>query len=407
MPRFEYSARSSAGQSTQGVISANSLADATRQLRADGKFVVRLTEAAEALDEKHVAQISIGGRRVKTDEIIYFASQMSVMVDTGVALTEALESVIDQSGSPAFRRVMEQVLADVETGTPLSDALANHPRVFKPLFVNLVRASEASGRLGPILQRIADYMMAQRETRRKVVGAMIYPAFLLFMSINVTAFLLTFLMPRFIGLYKGKEDILPTPTKILIAISGWITGNWAILAGVGGGTILFLMLYARAKSGVRVYHWLLLNTPLIGRMMHKSVLTRSLRTLGTLIDADVPMLDAVDITRNVSGNVHFEDMWDEVSRRVEVGEQLSKPLFGHRIMPRSVAQMISAGERSGHLPLVLDRVSVFLERDLDQAIKRVTNMIEPIMIVIMGALVGSVAIALLLPVLTISRTMGR
>ena len=405
MPRFDYIARNSSGDSVQGAITATSVADATRTLRADGKFVVKLQEITEAAGDAAVTQIKIGGRRIKTDDVVFFASQMAVMVDTGVALTEALGAIIEQTTSPAFKTTLEKVLADVESGMPFSDALAKHPRAFKSLFVNLVRASEASGKLGPMLQRVAEYMLGQRETRRKVAGAMIYPAFLLFMSIGVTVFLMTFLMPRFTGIYAGKEDVLPTPTKMLIALSNWLTGHWPLCVSVIGASILGVILYARMPQGVRTAHWLLLRIPLVGRMMHKTYLTRSLRTLGTLIESGVAMLDAVGITRNVSGNVYFEDMWDEVSRHVQVGEQLSKPLFACPLMPRGVTQMISAGERSGHLPLVLERVSVFLERDLEQAIKRMTNMIEPIMIVIMGAIVGSVAIALLLPILTISRAM--
>lgn len=407
MPRFDYLARSSTGESVQGSISAVSESDAARLLRAEGKFVIQMQELTDTLDEVAVTQISFGGKRIRVDDVIFFASQMAVMIDTGVSITEALEGIIEQTTSAGFRKVLEQVLSDVETGMPFSDALAKHPKAFKPFFVNLVRAAEASGKLGPMLQRVAEYMLNQRDTRRKVAGAMFYPGFLLFMSISVTVFLMTYLMPRFITIYKGKEDVLPTPTKILIGLSNWLTSNWALCLIFSTAFVVATFLFLRTPQGIRMLHWWLLRFPLIGRMMQKTYLTRSLRTLGTLIEAGVAMLDAVGITRNVSGNVHFEDMWDRVSERVEVGEQLSKPLFACKLMPRGVTQMISSGERSGHLPLVLDRVSMFLERDLEQAIKRVTNMIEPIMIVVMGALVGGVAIALLLPILTISRAMGR
>ena len=188
--------------------------------------MVKLAEITEAASAAAAAQISFGGKRVKAYDVILFASQMSVMVDTGVSITEALSGIIEQTASPAFRTVLQKVLADVETGTPFSTALAKHPQAFKPLFVNLVRASEASGKLGPMLERCAAYLTSQRETRKKVIGAMIYPAFLMGMSIAVVIFLLVYLMPKFTGIYAGKEQMLPVPTMILMTISGWLATNW-------------------------------------------------------------------------------------------------------------------------------------------------------------------------------------
>ncbi len=405
MPRFDYLARSSTGDSIEGVISAPNSGEAARMLRADGKFVVKIQEAAQAV-EAAATQIRIGGNRIKSTDIIHFVTQMSVMVDTGVSITEALDSIIEQTESVGFKKVLQKILTDVESGTPFSTALARHPKVFKPLVVNLVKASEASGQLGPMLDRCATYLSNQRETTRKVIGALIYPSFLMCMSIGVVIFLLTFLMPKFTGLYRGKEDLLPVPTKILMAISGWMTANWIYWATALVVTVIGSILFFRSRRGRRPLHWILLHTPLIGRMFHKTCLTRSLRTMGTLTRAGVSILDAVGITRAVVGNRYFQDMWDRVDESVQTGEQISTPLLKSKLMPRSVTQMVRAGERSGHLAEVLDRVSLFLERDLEQSIKRVTQMIEPIMIFVMGGIVGSIVIALLLPIFTISKTMG-
>ncbi|HRX83528.1 MAG TPA: type II secretion system F family protein [Phycisphaerae bacterium] len=405
MPRFDYLVRTSGGESLEGVINAPSASDAARRLRADGKFVVRIMEAAEAVDAA-TAQITFGGKRIKGDDIIIFATQMAVMMDTGVGLTEALTSIIEQSESQGFKTVLTKVLADVEAGTPLSTAMAKHPKAFKPLIVNLVRASESSGKMGLMFDRAAGYLTAQRETRKKVVGALIYPAFLMLMSINVVIFLLTYLMPKFSGIYKGREQMLPVPTKILMGVSNWLATHWmwwgsATLVLLVGGIFFF-----RSATGRRPLHWIMLRIPLIGSMMRKSFLSRSLRTLGTLIESGVAMLDAVGITRSVVGNVYYQDMWDRVDDRVQQGEQLSAPLIDTSLVPRAVTQMIRAGETSGKLPDVLDRISTFFERDLDQAVKRVTQMIEPIMIFVMGGIVGSIVIALLLPIFTISRVMN-
>lgn len=405
MPRFDYLVRTSGGESLEGVITAPTASEAARLLRADGKFVVRIMQAAEAVDAA-AAQISFGGKRVRGDDVIIFATQMAVMMDTGVGLTEALTSIIEQSESQGFKDVLGKVLLDVQAGTPLSTALAKHPKAFKPLLVNLVRASESSGKMGLMFDRAAGYLSTQRETRKKVVSALIYPAFLMFMSVNVVIFLLTYLMPKFAGIYKGREQMLPVPTKILMAVSNWMATNWmwwvsAVVVLIVGGA-----LFARSPAGQRPLNWVVLRIPLIGSMMRKSYLARSLRTLGTLIDSGVPMLDAVGITRSVVGNIYYQDMWDRVDDRVQQGEQLSAPLIETPLVPRSVTQMIRAGETSGKLGVVLDRISTFLERDLDQAIKRVTQMIEPIMIFVMGGIVGSIVIALLLPIFTISRVMN-
>jgi type II secretory pathway component PulF len=403
MPRFDYLARGATGEAVEGVIAAPTASDAARLLRGDGKFIVRITEALEESQDDESAPIRMGGGRIRADDVIFFAAQMAVMVDTGVSITEALSGIIEQTESQSFRRVLEQVLADVETGMQLSVALAKHPRAFSPMFVSLVKASEVSGRLGTMLDRCAGYMSQQRETRRRVVGAMIYPLFLMVMSIGVVIFLLTYLMPKFIGIYAGREQALPVPTKVLIGISGWLSMNW--MWWVGGLMVVLVgsIVYLRTARGRRSSHWLAIKIPLFGGMLRKTYLTRTLRTLGTLIEAGVSVLDAVGITREVVRNSYFQQMWDDVDARVQMGEQLSVPLSASRLMPRFVTQMINAGERSGHLSQVLERVCGFLDADLEQTIKRMTQMIEPVMIVFMGIMVGGIAIALLLPIFTISR----
>jgi type IV pilus assembly protein PilC len=405
MPRYDYIARTARGDSLEGAISAPTASDAARRLRADGKFVVRIIEAAEAMDAA-AAQVRIGGNRIKTDDVIVFATQMAVMVDTGVSITEALNSAIEENGSPGFQNVLRKVLADVEAGTPLSTAMAKHPKAFPPLVVNLVRASESSGKMGLMFDRAAGYLAAQRETRKKITGAMIYPVFLMCMSIGVVIFLLTYLMPKFSGIYRGREQMLPTPTKVLMALSNWLAANWMWWAPITLLVIVAGLVFFKSSAGMRPLHWSILRVPLIGGMMRKSYIARSLRTLGTLIESGVTMLDAVGITRSIVGNRYFQDMWDEADRRVQQGEQLSAPLAAAGLMPSAVTQMIRAGETSGKLPEVLDRIGTFLERDLDQAVKRVTQMIEPIMIFIMGGIVGGIVIALLLPIFTISRVMS-
>ena len=406
MARFAYVARSSGGESLQGEVAAPSQSEAARLLRGEGKFVVALRELAEQLDPAQV-EVSLSRRRVSRDDVIHFASQLGIMIEAGVPITEAISGMMEQSSPGAFRRLLADLVGQLEAGREFSAVLARHPKAFKPMFVNLVRAAEASGTLGPMLQRCARYLREERDTRRRVRRAMIYPVLLLVMCLGVTVFLMTYLLPKFTVIYAGKEATLPRPTLVLMAVSGWLTTWWKVWASTLVGTIALSWAYLRSARGRPAANWLALHLPIIGQMYHKTLLTRSLRTLGTLVDAGVSMLDSVTIARNVSRNHYFEQMWDRVSERLHHGEQLSNPLHGDPLVPRFIVQMIYSGERSGQLGSVLTRVGEFLEEDLRVTVQAATKMIEPVMICIMGTLVGSIAIALLLPIFTISRVIAR
>ncbi|MHC4064723.1 MAG: type II secretion system F family protein [Planctomycetota bacterium] len=406
MARFAYVARNTDGQSLQGEVAAPSEPEAARLLRAEGKFVVTLRELAEQLDPSQVG-FSLGGGRVSRDEVIHFASQLGIMIESGVPITEAIGGMIDQSRTGAFRRVLSDVLTQLESGKEFAAALAGHPKAFGPMFVSLVRAAEASGTLGPTLARCARYLSDERDTRRRVRGAMVYPLVVLVMCIGVTIFMMTYLLPKFSAIYAGKEAALPRPTLLLMAVSSWLTEWWKVWASAVLAVIALSSVYLRSPKGRPAAHWLVIHLPVIGRMYHKALLTRCLRTLGTLIGSGVSMLDSVTISRDVARNLYFERMWDRVTERLRHGEQLSAPLHGDRLMPPFVVQMIYSGERAGQLGSVLTRIGEFLEEDLRVSVKAATRMIEPVMIFVMGTVVGSIAIALLLPIFTISRVMAR
>jgi len=405
MPRFAYQARDTGGRSLQGEVVAGSSIEAARLLRGEGKFVVGLNALADAIGPVRV-DAPRGRRRVSRDDVIQFAAQLSIMVEAGVPITEAISGIMEQSPPGAFRRILAQVLSELESGRELSAALARHPRAFGPLFVNLVRASEASGTLGSMLRRCGQYLADERDTRRRVRGAMMYPLLVMVLCLGVTVFLMTYVLPKFTAIYAGKNAVLPTPTRVLMAVSGWLRDWWMVWSSALVGTLATAVFYLRSRKGRTAAHWLWLHVPVVGSMVHKALLTRCLRTLGTLIEAGVSMLDAVAVTRNVVGNCYFERMWDRVGDRLQRGDQLSAPLRGSPLVPRYVSQMIHAGERSGTLGQVMGKVGEFLEEDLRLSVKAATQMIEPVMILVMGTIVGSIAIALLLPIFTISRVIA-
>ena len=406
MAVFQYAARDNAGTSLTGEISAPGKAEATRLLRADGKFVTALTESSAPLAVDDAEAIELVGGRVRPEDIIFFFSQLSIMVDTGVSLANAIDAAVAQAPTGRFRSVLKDVQGRVESGEPFSVAMAHHPNVFGEFYVNLLRAAELSGTMGPMLRRCADYLTSSRELQKKVKSALTYPLILLVASAGVTVFLITFVLPNFLTIYAGKKASLPLPTVILVTGTDWIIQYWVfVVLGLTAsvtGTIWFM----KSATTRTQSHWLRLHMPILGSMLRRSYVTTSLRTLGILVDSGVSMLEAVGITRALSSNYHFATLWGEVAERLQRGEALSKPLEGSELIPLPVIQMIKAGETSGQLGTVLDRLCDFLDNDLRQSIKTTTQMIEPIMIGIMGVVVGGIAIALLLPIMTISKVIA-
>ncbi|MBU0719323.1 MAG: type II secretion system F family protein, partial [Planctomycetes bacterium] len=336
----------------------------------------------------------------------FFFSQLSIMVETGVTLADAIHACLAQTPPGGFKTVLTEVLRNVESGESFSAALAKHPKAFGDFYVNLIRAAEASGGMAPMLRRCADYLTARREVRKRVKSALTYPLVLLVAAAGVTAFLMTFVLPKFLSIFSGKEAALPMPTVILMAVTDWLIAYWMfVLGGLTLGTAL-LMWFFRAGVTRPWADLVKLRVPLVGKILWKSYITSALRTLGVLVESGVSMLDAVAITGALSGNYHFERLWSDVAGRLHRGDQLSAPLVGSTLMPRPVVQMIEAGEKSGRLGAVLIRLCDYLDEELRTTIKTVTQLIEPIMIAVMGAVVGAIAIALLLPILTISKTIG-
>jgi len=411
--RFAYQARDQRGQVVNGFISASTLSDATKLLRAEGKYIVDIKPAKGAAAsgktdsaETVVSSESVGKKtRVKREELINFAMQLSVMVDTGVPLSDALHSLSEQPFSETFVAVLKHIDHDVTGGKDFSSTLEKFPRIFPKYFISLVRASEVSGTMGPMLRKLADYLVSQREMTKKVKGALIYPTFMFIMSISVTIFLLTAILPKFTAIFAQRKAALPMPTQVLMMVSHSLIAFWylwvlgAILVGLAG---LFL---ASTERGRICADFLKLRIPIFGGMFHKVYLSRSLSTMGTMISSGVQVLDCLAIVKDVAGNHYYQLLWDEVHAKVQNGAQLSEPLLKSPLIPKSVAQMILSGEKTGELSNVLTRVAAYMEEDLRTAVKTATQFIEPVMIGLMGIMIGGVAIAMLMPILTISKVM--
>jgi len=396
--QFAYRARTSSGELIEGMVRAADAMEAGRLLRRDGKFVVKIDQSRAGEEE---SLRPAGRRRIKRDEVIYFAYQMAVMVDTGVTIGEALESAVEQAENPTFKEVLKSVSDTVQSGEPFSDALEKHPKVFPKLMISLLRASESSGTMGPMLDRVSKYLNKERNTIQAVRGAMTYPVIMLCAAIGVTVFLLAVVLPRFDSIYAQRGAALPAPTQLMLSASDVFTGYWHAFAG-GAAALIVGWLAVRKREPVRrQVDRLKLTLPVVGPIMRKLYLTRATRTMGTMIAAGVPMLDLIAITREVTGNFEYARLWDRVDAGLREGRQLSDTLNDPKMIPPSVIRMIRAGEKGGRLGGVMDTLAEFTERDFDEAVKRSTQMIEPAMVLVMGGLIGFVAISMLLPIFSV------
>jgi type IV pilus assembly protein PilC len=400
MPTYRYEAKSSAGAVTEGLLTAASLAAASQQLRNRGQYILHLAPADRPKGRKKVNFEVHFGPSAK--DIRNFTNQLAVMIRAGISIRAAIEGIADQCTNPKFKKMLDQMRQDVEGGKQFSEALSRYPKSFSVLYINMVKASELSGGFSRMLDRIADYLTQQIETRGMVIGALIYPGIIGTMAVFTTVFMLTFVLPRFVVLFKGKEYALPLPTKILLAISSFTCHYWYFLVAAVVAAVWAAVIFIRTDSGRYWFDRGKLTVPLFKKMFRALYISRSLHTMGQLINAGVPMLDTISITADVSGNTLYRNLWRAVYSAVKQGKKIALPLQRSTLLPRAVVQMIHAGEESGKLGEVLDEVSDFYSKELKAVIKAVTAMIEPMMIVVMGGIVGFIAMSIMLPIFKLS-----
>jgi len=407
MPQYRFQARHTSGQIQTGVLAADNAAMAAAILRNQGNHVLQLVPVAGARAKSSMTKALNYSTGPSMKDVLDFTTQLAVMIRAGISLRIALEGIADQVHNPKFRKILLSIKTDVESGKQFSEAINKYPKLFGPLYVNMVRASEMSGSFAKMLDRIGGYIAQQIETKKMVIGASIYQGVIAAMAIAVTVFLLTFVLPRFAMVFAGKESVLPWPTKFLMGTSAWMVTYWwtLILGGlfVGAGFFLFL------RTEVGRYWWdrTKLTVPLFKRMFRALYVSRSLHTMGELLNAGVPMLDTIAITGDISGNLLYKKLWRNVYAAVKQGKKVQSQLVKSTLLPKSVVQMVGAGEESGRLGEVLQEISVYYAKVLRDAIKTVTSMIEPIMIILMGSVVGFIAMAIILPIFKMSQIVSQ
>jgi len=407
MPAYRYQVRNDAGQVTVGVLNAQSLEAAANMLRGQGAHVMDVRPASSSSAAGLLAKLNnLGASKPSTKHVLDFTTQLAVMIRAGISLRAALEGIAEQTQHPGFKKVITGLKSDIESGRQFSDALAKHPKLFSPLYVNMIRASEISGSFGKMLDRIAANLAQSIETRKMVVGAMIYPGIIGTLAVAVTVFLLTFVLPKFAGVFEGKEHALPPQTKFLLALSDFMVANWIVLIAAAIAGIVGLIFFIKTEVGGYWFDRVKLGTPVVKNMFRALYISRSLNTMGELINAGVPMLDTIAITGDISGNRLYKKLWLTVFGAIKEGKKIAQPLAHTKLLPRSVVQMIGAGEESGKLGEVLMEISDYYSAQLRSAVKAVTGMIEPIMIIVMGSIVGFIAMAIILPIFKMSQVVG-
>ena len=397
MPVFTYSARAVSGELRTGEIELPSREEVIGYLRRQ-----RLVPVAVRPKAKDIS-ITIGSG-VKTREVVIFTRQFATMINSGLPLVQSLAILAEQSDNKLFKEIIGQVQQDVESGLTLADALRKHPRVFTDLYVNMVAAGEAGGILDTILNRLAVFLEKNDALKRKIKGAMTYPAVMMLVVVASTTILLWKVVPVFATIFTDAGLALPAPTRIVLALSEFLQ-NYILFMLVGIVAAVFaLRAYYRTSDGQLVIDRALLHFPVLGGLLRKSAVARFTRTLGTLVSSGVAILEGLEITARTSGNRVVEDAIMTSRASIAGGATIAEPLRASGVFPPMVVQMINVGEQTGGLDEMLSKIADFYDEEVDVAVSALTAVLEPIMIVVMGVLIGGMVIAMYLPMFDLINT---
>jgi type IV pilus assembly protein PilC len=390
MPVFTYSARAATGEMRSGEIELASREEVIGFLR-------RQRLAPVAVQQKPTELKLTFGSGVRRREVVLFARQFATLIDAGLPLVQSLSILADQTENKQFRQVLRSVLYDVEAGATLADAMRRHPRVFSELFINMVAAGEAGGILDTILNRLAVFLEKSDAIRRKIIGAMTYPAVMLLVVIGATVILLWQVVPVFAGIFTDAGVPLPLATQIVLGISGLLQGYFLHLLLATVAAVLLLKRHVRTPRGRLAMDRLLLRLPLVGGLVRKAAVSRFTRTLGKLVSSGVPILDGLEITARTSGNRVIHDAVMASRASIASGATISEPLRRSGVFPPMVVQMIHVGEQTGGLDTMLHKIADFYDEEVDTAVGALTSVIEPVLVVVMGVVIGGMVVAMYLP----------
>jgi type IV pilus assembly protein PilC len=401
MAVYVWVAQGRAGEMKKGETEAINEAAVRTQLRRQGLKPTRVKEKPKDLLE----MIPLKGR-VKSKDVVIFSRQFSTMISAGLPLIQCLDILATQEQNKAFSRVIRTIKEDIEGGSTLSDALRKHPKVFDDLFINMIAAGEAGGILDTILNRLAVYLEKSMKLKRKVKGAMTYPGVVLGMSVCIITLLLVKVVPVFQSIFAGMGRELPFVTQTLINLSSFVTDNSLYILGAIVIMIVALMRFYRTENGRYLFDHMILKPPVIGPLMRKVAIAKFTRTLSTLISSGVPILDALEIVSRTSGNKIIEKALMETRKNISEGKTIAEPLAATTVFPPMVVQMIAVGEATGSLDSMLTKIAEFYDDEVEVAVAAMTSMLEPMLMVFLGGVVGGMIVAMYLPIFQIGSIVG-
>jgi type IV pilus assembly protein PilC len=405
MAVFSYTAKGPDGKKVENVIRASDRGAAQAELKKKNLTVSSMVEQKGA--KKSSSLFGPPRPRVKTTDIAVMTRQLSTMISAGIPLLESLEILHEQASDPGFKIALDKIIERVRAGSDFSTALSEHPKLFSKIYVNMIKAGEASGQLDVILQRLADYMESVEELKREIKAAMTYPVISLVLILSITVGLVVGIVPKFQIIFQQMEmKSLPAPTEFLLMVSDMLRNQYLVVMGVliAVGTSFYF--YIRTKPGQRHWHWVLLHAPVFGPLFRKVAISRFSRTFATLIQSGVPMLGALDIVAATAGNVWVEEAVLKAKDAVSRGETLGDPLTATRVFPPMVTRMISIGEKTGALEKLLMKIAEFYDQEVRATVKALTSLIEPMLIATMGFIVGFIVLAIFMPIIQIQQNLS-
>lgn len=421
MANFEYIALDAKGEESAGTISANDEADASNQLRAQGLYPTNLAPAGKGgVDSKAKARVKKAqkskskakgkaGGKVKGKVLMIFTRQLATLVEAGLPLLRGLTVLANQEKNKNMQKTISALGDSVQSGSTFSEGLGQHPKIFDKLYVNMVKAGELGGVLELVLVRLAEYSEKAQKLKNKIVSAMVYPLIVMFIAVIIVIFLMMVIVPKFEKIFSEMlgDKPLPAITRMVIGFSRGIQANWLLLSIVFAALFVGWKVFSSTKGGAKILDRLKLKAPLIGPIQLKSAVSRFSRTLGTLVTSGVPILQALGITRETAGNLIIAEAVDKVHEAVREGESIVAPLEASKVFPPMVISMVDVGEETGQLPDMLLKIADVYDDEVDNAVDAMTSMLEPIMIVFLALIVGTIVIALFMPMISIITEMNQ
>ncbi len=407
MSNFKYFAKNTAGTFVQGAMAARDRKELIAKLRDKNLTVLEVREGADgSAPVARFFTLKAPKKSVKKKDLVIVTRQLSTMISAGIPLLESLEILMGQSENPALSKVLTTIVEDIRAGSDFSRSLEKHPKVFSNIFVSMIRAGEASGQLDVILLRLADYLEAAERLRREIRAAMTYPVISLCIIFGIAGFLMIGIIPKFKDIFDSLGIELPGLTQFIMGLSFLIKNNVFLILGAMVGCVFALGAFRKTEVGGHATDWLMLKTPLLGPLFRKVALSRFSRTLSTLIKSGVPILEALEIVSATIGNRIIAKVVDAARENVRQGDTLSQPLSESTVFPPMVTKMIGIGEKSGAMETLLEKIAQFYDEQVNAEVKSLTSVIEPLLIGIMGFLVGGIVLAVFLPIFKLQQELA-